>query len=246
MKKRFVLTITLLFAVVAVILAQDDSIKDILVGLGISPTIAVIASAAFLWAIGSFAIPNKWANYLLWFEKLFYGLSVVLHKINEKTNVESKKQKAARLAKKAGIIILLVGMAGAVSAQGFFGPLDKAAKDRAVGDKSKIMLFRPAVTAQGLFIALGEKTPETTAFNGLGLGGSYGLYTEKADGSLYCNFGVQANFWTQFQAGETVDTKMGLSVQAEFVNRFFNIGPAVYFDQGKPKIGIVYGLSYRF
>lgn len=246
MKRKLLLTITLLFAVVAVILAQDDSIKDALINLGISPALAVVISVGLAFAIGNFAIPNKWAAPFLWVEKILHFLYLTFHKINEATNVESKKQKAARLAKKAAMVILLVGMAGAVSAQGFFGPLDKAVKDRAVGDKSKIMLFRPAVTAQGLFIALGEKNPETTAFNGLGLGGSYGMYTEKADGSLYCNFGVQANFWTQFQAGETVDTKMGLSVQAEFVNRFFNIGPAVYFDAGKAKFGIVYGLSYRF
>jgi len=253
--KKFALVLTLLFSVVAVALCQDDTIKDALIQLGISPALAMVISVGIIFVIGNFAIPNKWAAPFLWIEKGLYLLYMLFHKVNEATNVESKKQKAARLAKKVAMVIMLVGMGSIAMAQEpgtFFGPLDEAVKvttDRAIGDATPdngVFLFRPAVYATAVFIDFGGETPETREMSALGMGVSWGKYTTKADGSAYCNIGLQGSLWTGINFGEDNDTKLGVSVVGEFLNRFFSVGPAMYFDAGKPKFGVMANVSYRF
>jgi hypothetical protein len=248
MKKFIITSLLSLVAVFAIGQVADSTVINTLTGFGVSKTVAWLIVTALGLGVGHLVIANKWASILIYVEKIVYGLYSILHWFNDKTNRPSAKQKAK---KAAGVVALLMLMGvGAMAQEGtFFGPLDNSVqvKARAEGTApSSAFLFRPAVYATAVFIDFGQKQPETRAMSAVGMGVSWGKYTLKEDGTAYCNIGVQGSFWTGINFGEEAETKLGVSVVGEFLNRFFSIGPAMYFDAGKPKFGLMANVSYRF
>jgi hypothetical protein len=107
------------------------------------------------------------------------------------------KDNGQRLMKKAGMIILLLGLGGlSVNAQshnGFFKPLDQSmfgAKDL---KSTTVWLFRPAVniTAYKLTYNKDLKQLDQQAFSSAGLGGGLQHYTE-VNGMPYNDYGFNA------------------------------------------------------
>jgi hypothetical protein len=253
MKKFIITSILSLVAVFAIGQVADSTVINTLTGFGVSSTVAWLIVTALGLGVGHLVVANKWASILVYLEKILLGLYNVLHWFNSKTNRVSKRQKAQKAAMIAVLVLAGSGFAIAQEPGTFFGPLDEAVqvqKDRsATGEttgNTGTFLFRPAVYATAVFIDFGQKQPETRAMSAVGMGVSWGKYTLKEDGTAYCNIGVQGSFWTGINFGEDAQTKLGVSVVGEFLNRFFSIGPAMYFDAGKPKFGLMANVSYRF
>jgi hypothetical protein len=240
----------------------DTGFHDALLALGVTPTVVTLVLGIGAILLGQFALPQKWTSILLLLE-------VGIHWINENTNRLSEKQKQVKAAfdnelksmKKKGIVIptillLLIFSIGANAQSkftGFFGPINKAVKDRQVSLKAEgastvtsVFLFRPSASLTAVLIEFNSPTPLSHSLSAIGFGVSYGKYTLDASGNSYCNYAVNGSLWTSMLIGENVGSKMGLSVTGEILNRLIGLGPILYLDAGKPKLGLAVNLSYRF
>lgn len=117
MKKLFLLLGLLLLSVAVFCQVADESLKDALIAIGITPGWAVVIGS-LLVVIGKI-IPNKWMDIFVYVEKIFYAIYLALSKINDKTNNLSKKQrcKKVELKKTALTACLLFFILGGLSAQ---------------------------------------------------------------------------------------------------------------------------------
>lgn len=150
--------------------------------------------------------------------------------------------------------LLFVGVG--LSAQNFFGPLDKAVKTKqlvvakadnvTLADVKPVIVFRPAWSITGVLIELGGDNPVSKPLSGMGFGVSAGSYTTDAAGNPWCRYAINGSLWTSLQLDDPTNTHMGISVTAEFLNRFVGLGPVAYLDAGKVKWGIAVNVSYRF
>lgn len=149
--------------------------------------------------------------------------------------------------------LLLVGVG--INAQNFFGPLDRAVKEKQivvaksdnvpVSTLKPVFIFRPAWNVTAVLIELG-KDPVSKPLSGTGFGVSGGSYTTDANGNPWCRYAINGSLWTSLQLDDPTQTHMGVSVTGEFLNRFVGIGPVAYLDAGKVKWGIAVNVSYRF
>ena len=151
------------------------------------------------------------------------------------------------------IMLLSTGASAQSSWNGFLGPLDKAVKEKQVALKADgedankpVFMFRPAAALTAVLVEFNSDTPLSSSLSAIGFGVSYGKYTHTLDGENYCNFAINGSLWTSMLIGEDADTKMGLSVTGEVLNRLIGLGPVLYLDAGKPKVGLAVNLSYRF
>lgn len=158
--------------------------------------------------------------------------------------------------KKTLLLASLLFIAVGLSAQNFFGPLDKAVKEKqlvvakadnvTMADVKPVFIFRPAVSATAVLIDFSGDNPATQTFSGVGLGVSYGSYTVDSNGDPWCRYAVNGSLWTSMKLDDPTQTHMGVSVTGEFLNRWVGLGPVVYLDSGKVKWGIAVNVSYRF
>ena len=262
MKKLLLFTFTLLLISVAVMAQETDTFKDQLVALGLNPTLVSLGLGLLGLILGHVAVPQKWVSILALLES-------GLHWINERTNKLSQKQREVKAIferelsgmKKRGIVIpitliimlLSTGASAQSSWNGFLGPLDKAVKEKQVALKADgedankpVFMFRPAAALTAVLVEFNSDTPLSSSLSAIGFGVSYGKYTHTLDGENYCNFAINGSLWTSMLIGEDADTKMGLSVTGEVLNRLIGLGPVLYLDAGKPKVGLAVNLSYRF
>lgn len=262
MKKLLLFAFSMLFISMAVMAQEVDPLKDQLVGLGLNPTVVSLALGLIGLILSHVAVPQKWVSILALLE-------AGLHWINERTNKLSKRQREVKEVferelsglKKRGIVIpftlLIMLLSTGVKAQsswnGFLGPLDKAVKEKQVSLKTDgedvnkpVFMFRPAASLTAVLVEFNSDTPLSSSLSAIGFGVSYGKYTPKLDGEAYCNFAINGSLWTSMLIGDDADTKMGLSVTGEVLNRLIGLGPVLYLDSGKPKVGLAVNLSYRF
>lgn len=145
---------------------------------------------------------------------------------------------------------MAVGINAQSSWKGFLGPLKVAVKEKQLSVKSDVVkpvvIVRPAFSATGALVEFESGTPVTTPISGYAVGVSWGAYTSDASGKPYCKYAVNASLWTNLLLKDPVNTKMGVSVTGEVLNRLINVGPLVYFNSGKLKVGIAFNLSYPF
>jgi hypothetical protein len=120
MKRVLMLFTLLLFAITAVFC--QDPIKDALEALGVSPSMALIASLVFGTVILQ-VVPQKWAGPTRWAKKIAYFLYVFLDKIDQKLNVVSIVQKQERLKKKELKSKLQVEQSRIMKEMGFKKPI---------------------------------------------------------------------------------------------------------------------------
>lgn len=93
MKKLLFICVALLLCSVAVFSQTDGGgFKEALESLGVSPGIATIVSILLLTVVGKL-IPNKWADPLVYLEKVLWALYSGLHSLNESANNLSPKQR---------------------------------------------------------------------------------------------------------------------------------------------------------
>lgn len=262
MKKLLLFAFSLLLISVAVMAQDADTFKDQLVAFGLNPTLVSMVLGLVGLILGHVAVPQKWISILALIE-------AGLHWVNERTNKLSKKQKEVKAVfdkevsfmKSRGIVIpltlLIMLLSTGVKAQsswnGFLGPLDKAVKEKQVSLKTDgedvnkpVFMFRPAASLTAVLVEFNSDTPLSSSLSAIGFGVSYGKYTPKLDGEAYCNFAINGSLWTSMLIGDDADTKMGLSVTGEVLNRLIGLGPVLYLDSGKPKVGLAVNLSYRF
>ena len=150
--------------------------------------------------------------------------------------------------------LLFVGVG--LSAQNFFGPLDKAVKEKQlviskeegtpVADLKPVFIFRPAVSATAVLIDFSGDNPVSKTFSGVGIGASYGSYTTDSNGEPWCRYAVNGSVWLNMSLDDPTQSHMGVSVTGEFLNRWVGLGPVLYLDAGKVKWGIAVNVSYRF
>lgn len=158
--------------------------------------------------------------------------------------------------KKIAILTCLLLVGVGINAQNFFGPLDRAVKDKQlvvakadnepVSTLKPVFVFRPAVSATAVLIDFSGENPATKPFSGVGFGVSAGSYTTDSDGNPWCRYAVNGSLWTSLQLDDPTQTHMGVSVTAELLNRFIGLGPVLYLDAGKVKWGVAVNVSYRF
>jgi len=121
MKKRLILTISLMLIAVVAVFAQptDSDLIATLAGFGISKGLASVIVTLLVFVIGHFAIPQKWTSVLAIVQKVLEALVVALSWINGKTNKLTTKQKEAldievmerkRIGAKRILKVLIIGV----------------------------------------------------------------------------------------------------------------------------------------
>jgi uncharacterized membrane protein HdeD (DUF308 family) len=84
--KKYLLITGMLIIPMLCIAQIDSTFINLGQSFGINGNMLTIFAGVLTFAIGHFIIPNKWASISLWIEKILYGLYLLFHKINEKTN----------------------------------------------------------------------------------------------------------------------------------------------------------------
>ena len=89
MKKLFLFT-ALLIPMICIASEIDSTFISVGQSFGLSGYVLTFFGIIATWFVGQ-KIPLKWTSLSLWIEKILYGLYIVFHKLNEKTNNEGKK-----------------------------------------------------------------------------------------------------------------------------------------------------------
>jgi hypothetical protein len=256
MKKLILFLGLLLISVAAWCQVADESLKDSLVAIGITPAWSAVIGAVLI-VIGK-VIPNKWTDIMLYIEKLFYAIYLGLNKINEKTNRLSKSQKIALALKKgASVMLLLLCINITSSAQGSFHNFWKSTKHCIVLDPSAAKLniltdttidyiskwsFKPAATLTAVAIDVSDiKNSLSQSLSSIGLGLRYGNY-ETVDNTAYCNYSFNALLLTSIKIGETTSTKLGGAITVDVFNNLLG-GGIGYINN---KLLLLTTISYSF
>ena len=271
MKKKILFIFSLLLIAAGVFCQTNDELKDALTILGLSPTVVTIVLAG-LGIVGQF-IPNKWYGVTLYLERLCYGIYLALHKVNEKLNNLSPKQKmlkvetdrrikeATEKLKGVGItvrsiitaFILMFVLSAGVDAQkwdGFFKPADAVVKASIVkaADTDEVKpawFFRPSVSLTAMAIDFSQDEPVSLSLSAMGFGISYGKFTTVND-QAYCNYSFNLALLTTMDFANSQETHMGVSGTVDVFNKLVGAGVGAYLDAGKVKPLLLMTISYSF
>ena len=261
--KKFIwiFTTMLMFFSISLFAQDDGGLKEKLIELGVSPTVAVIVSFLILTVIGQ-VIPEKWTAILLYIEKLFDVITLGLHKLNESTNNLSPKQKMRKeseerevdagnkklrelgiTVRKLTIAVLLLFMIGSVGKaqtfSGFLKPVELNPKvqkmvTRAVGEVS------PTKDFVWLFRPAVMLTATSVNFHG-GSAETKALSSIGTGLSLskfvtvnekpYSQLSVNALMLTAITIDDASSTTFGAAVTVGLFNGLFNFGGG-YLEKG--------------
>ena len=86
------------------------------------------------------------------------------------------------------------------------------------GGSTGTWAFAPDVSIEGVGIDL--KTKEIEALSGVGLGVSYGNYTTQSDGTVYCNYSINADFLSKVNIGGQTTAGLGGVIAVDVFNKF--------------------------
>jgi len=200
MKKKIILTISLLLLMITAIFAstqvQDTTLINTLTGFGLSKTVAWLIVSALAVVVGK-VWPQKWTDPLQIVLKVAQAIVVFLLWLNEKINKQSKKQKLEYKSetlktKYSGILKVLIlgllfsgiGLTGfsQINTNHFFGTITtKAIKEKPVtsmlkgASTSTAIFLRPVINETAFEIPL-KKRVDPQYFESTGIGLSAAFY----------------------------------------------------------------------